>query len=440
MSPEQARGEPVDGRSDVYSLGVVGFLAATGRLPGTAPSFAGLPGSTARVIERCLRLEPSERFRTAEEVASAIDAGSAPARAAIPEVIRAWTSNAPPLLHVYAFWSAGWVIAAAQQLMRLTSGYPYDGRSLENMVVGLAMASLPLVPITIFQLRKTYRALAAGYTLADLRQALRAWTMQRRENLAAADESAWARLARIITWTASIVVPAALFAVEISYRDVRGMVEPNALRNLVMGSVITGIASLATMGALGTPLISPKVERGLAGKLRGLIWNSKLGAWLADRLTPEHRGVPETEFRPTELALKLAVDDLYAALPQSYRALVGDLPAVALRLSDHVTELRREVERLDVIRSNARGEEQAMVDDLLLSSRRQLGQVVTALEQMRLELLRLHGGADDMRPLTTSLDAARAMVEDIVRLRAAGAEVNPGRRPLPIDLRTPSPA
>src|SRR5439155_14144541 len=42
MSPEQASGEPVDGRSDLYSLGVVGFFALTGTLPFTAPTAQGV--------------------------------------------------------------------------------------------------------------------------------------------------------------------------------------------------------------------------------------------------------------------------------------------------------------------------------------------------------------------------------------------------------------
>src|SRR5207302_8048675 len=38
MSPEQAAGERVDARSDLYSLGVTTFYASTGRLPFEAPN------------------------------------------------------------------------------------------------------------------------------------------------------------------------------------------------------------------------------------------------------------------------------------------------------------------------------------------------------------------------------------------------------------------
>ena len=85
MAPEQLLGDfELDGRSDVYALGAIGYLALAGQLPEAFPSartpLAALapaaPADLVAAIERCLAAEPGERWPSAAALGAALVAGA----------------------------------------------------------------------------------------------------------------------------------------------------------------------------------------------------------------------------------------------------------------------------------------------------------------------------------------------------------------------------
>jgi serine/threonine protein kinase len=107
MSPEQLRGKPLDGRSDIYALALVTFEMLTGQLPfegetqqemmmarlNGAPRTLRqarpnlrLPAAVDTVLEKALRREPKERYANATDFADALVA-------VVPEAVHTSTTQ-----------------------------------------------------------------------------------------------------------------------------------------------------------------------------------------------------------------------------------------------------------------------------------------------------------------------------------------------------------
>jgi len=437
MSPEQGAGEAVDGRSDIYALGVVGYLAVSGRLPfeasnlpallvrqATEPATSvmrvapGLPPELGAAIDRCLTRDPAGRFADGEALAEAL-APASDSRPPLPPTLRAWLAARNPLLLPYLAWSGGFSVLTLGNLIAWMGGGRGTGPGA--VAVLAAIAASPLLPIVGFHLNQAHRQFRAGHTLADLRAALAVARRERAETEAITQKETETRAHRVLR---TLTVGSAAWLGTTIALVVSGVVHERTLAPVFfVAPVLTTMLLGAVSNALDVQFIPNKIRAWWQTGIRDRLWNSRVGEWLARRL-----GAPErtqlagaSAFRATEAALGVAASELFAALPKEYREQLSELPAIVASLEARAAEARAE---MDVVAAMAPS---GSVDADVLAARKQaaathLAESVAALEGLRLDLLRLHAGAGDLQPLTTLMDAARVIGEDLGRLAEAQQE------------------
>lgn len=431
MSPEQAAGEELDGRSDLYSLGVVGFFALSGKLPFQAPTAQALlgmhltlappsltsvrpelPSALGTVIDRCLAKDPEDRFAGGEALVSAVEE----LRIAKPVV-----APAVRLFH-----------QQANQAMRL---------GLILLVLGVVIvprwASGDQLIFTAFVLAGIWGLLQTlyhrarfllrqGFSFEDVRagfQTIAGEGAAAREQLrnAEADIARHRRRLRVAAITGGLgVVVAVLASLFLRVRDPATGLYSTTVPGLIAVLVSTIMVSQAIISFLTDPMRPRRFER-----LAAAVWRGPAGRWLfriagrgiADgRVTGEaRRDTPDT------LTGAAGPGALLESLPTGPRRRLAGARRTVRSLEADLADLGRRERELTTALNDAAATTNG--DPLLLADAR--ARVVTELEDARRDVVArrtalLHQ-LETIRLQVVRVKAGVAGVEELERaLRSGG--------------------
>jgi serine/threonine-protein kinase len=270
---------------------------------------------------------------------------------------------------------------------------------LVNWGIGLAMIALTGVrKVTAF--RALRDAMRRGYGFEDIRAALLG-PDEEREPVGPAG-----KLTAAAGWMASFLAAGvAWYWISTTGNHWPGLVQ-------ILADLAVSFIPLSVGRWAAARLTAPTAE---GPSWWDRLWGGRLGRWMV-RLAGggEGRALPAAN-EPTEVALGRAAEALFAALPAAEQKQLVEVPRVLRQLEGDVQALRRQEQALTKALTEAAGRVDLVRD--LESARKagsaKLATALSALENLRIDLLRISAGQAAGPGLTEHLEAARRIGREV---------------------------